>query len=41
VESRVNGLHEKPRCLLKNTSQRAEAISNDFKKVAEVIKKLD
>jgi hypothetical protein len=41
VESRVNGLHEKPRCLPSSTKQRAEAISNGAEEVAEIIEEVD
>jgi len=41
VESRVNGLPEKPKCLQSNIKQRVEAISNGVKKIAEIIKEVD
>jgi hypothetical protein len=42
VESRVNGLHEKPKCLQSSTKQRAGAIkANGIKEVAEIIEEVD
>jgi hypothetical protein len=41
VESRVNGLHEKLKCLQSSTKQKAEAISNGAEKVAEITEEVD
>ena len=42
MEGRVNGLHEKPKCLQSSTKQRVEAIkANGAEEVAEIIEEVD